>query len=109
MKTAFHLIGAASLALGAAFPVWADVDILAMRCGDYAAMDAAGQNVAADALVRWATSTENASACGTISAQLGCGTGDVMSTTEVKSLIARHCTGKAADANVVQELRAADM
>lgn len=109
MKKTLRLLASASLALGVALPVWAEVDVPGMTCGDFAAMDAAGQNTAADAMVRWAASTENASACGTIPAQLGCGTGEKLETSEVRSLIATHCTGKPATANVVEELRAADM
>lgn len=109
MKNAYRLVAVASLALGAAFPVWAEVDVPNMTCGDFMAMDAAGQSTAADALLRWASSTENASSCGTIPSQLGCGTGDKMEKSEVSSLITTHCTGKDASANVIEQLRNADM
>ncbi len=105
----YGLVAAALLALGGALPVWAEVDVPTMSCGDFAAMDAAGQRTAADALLRWAASTENASACGTIPAQLGCGTGDAMEAGEVRALIDRRCTGKPAAANVIEELRKPDM
>ncbi len=91
-----------------ALPAIAETDVAAMTCGSFAAMDTAGQNTASDALLRWAKSSENSTECGTISSQLGCGTSNEMDKSQVRALIANHCIEKAADANVIEELRKGD-
>ena len=91
-----------------ALPATADIDVPAMTCGSFAAMDSAGQNTASDALFRWAASSENSSECGTISSQLGCGTSNQLKTPQIRALIAKHCTGQLTSVNVVEELRKGD-
>ena len=92
-----------------ALPAVADIDVPAMTCGAFAAMDTAGQNTASDALLRWAKSSENSSECGTISSQLGCGTSNEMNKSQVRALIAKHCTGQSASATVIEDLRKGDV
>jgi hypothetical protein len=104
LKTALFAGFLAALAL----PAIAEIDVPAMTCGSFAAMDTAGQNTASDALFRWAESSENSTECGSISSQLGCGTSEKMETSQVRALIANHCTGQSASANVVEELRKGD-
>jgi hypothetical protein len=108
MTNKMKLILATALLAALALPATAEIDVPAMTCGSFAVMDSAGQNTASDALLRWAKASANSSECGTISSQLGCGTSDEMDKSQVRALIAKHCTGQSASANVIEELRKGD-
>jgi hypothetical protein len=109
MAHKFRLLAATAVAMGITSVALADVDVPNLTCGSFMAMDSVGKNTAADAVFRWASSTENASQCGSLAAQLGCGTGGELDTSEVRSMIERHCTGVPASANLVEEMRKPDM
>jgi hypothetical protein len=100
MSKTFKIAGAVAVMLGLVGPVFAQVDVANMSCGQFMAMDQVGRDAAAQDMIDWVQCTAN---CDEVGSLTGILVGQEKK--QVHQFIEARCGGQPADANVVTLLK----
>lgn len=100
MNKFFGAIAATTLLVGGAMPALAQIDVAAMTCGAYFAMDAAGRQEGANAVLSFVQDANNSAAVGTAASVLAAATQeDTIKAIEV------GCEGQAVETNLLSVIK----
>lgn len=94
------LVGVFCVALLAAAPAVADMNAMALTCGDMKAADGPGKDAIGRAVLLWTRDTGNAASAGTLPSEFA-----RFNKTDVRQRIEQRCSGKADSANIIEMLR----
>lgn len=100
MNRIFGVVAAAALLVGGTLPALAQMDVAAMTCGAFFAMDAGGRAEGANAVLNFVKDSNNAAAAGTAATLLSAATQeDALKAIEVA------CEGQTVETNLLSVLK----
>jgi hypothetical protein len=100
MSKTFKIAGAAAVVIGLVGPVFAQVDVANMSCGQFMALDQVGRDAAAQDMIDWVQCTANCDEVGSLTGIL-----QGQEKKEVHQFIEARCGGQPADSSIVTLLK----